>query len=94
MRNSTIVNRRLIPIDRFDWLSTFRQLSQEASTLGIPVGEVLSDFTIQGATRQVRVVLDATRRDNEGDVMYWQYRPYSIEDQRQLGDIKVRVYND
>ena len=88
-----IVNARL-----FDWLPTQGNLmAQEASTLGFRAGQTPERIIIinDSGERRATVRFSYQRNDKEGDVMYWEYVPESLEDQRQFKPgTHIRVYND
>ena len=82
---------------RFTWLTRFNLMTIEASDLEWGPGVVFDKFDItnDSGDRRATVRLTATRREPEGDIMYWQYEPATAEDARQFKPgTKVRIYND
>ena len=82
---------------QFTWLTRYNLMTIEASDLGWRPGVVLDRFTITNDSGERRAIVryTAMRRDKEGEIMYWQYEPESVEDKRQFKPgTKVRIYND
>lgn len=66
------------------------EFSVDASLLELPVGQMLEQIKIQGKNETVKFTFDHTYRDEDNDVVYWEYTGQDSK----LNQYALKVYND
>lgn len=87
-----------VSTDRFNYIASDNTFVADASDLN-GFGRVYDDACDLGVTlvsaktgREVVFVVTAERRDGEGEILFWELRPATLDTRRSPGT--VQIYND